>query len=160
MYQIKNVSLNILNHWIYQFIILSLYLQIIISTYSTIVIIFCQANKDSNEGGKLSDYNFMVRKQWLSVLIVTLLKIIHEFCWSMAIYLQVFEWVSIYILIRFEEKSSLQEIIYRKKETVNEQIRNFNKFELKAKRIFIASILALKTIYYTICIHLLITATE
>ena len=103
MHQIKNVSLNILNHWIYQFLILSLYLQIIISTYATFVIIFCQANKDSvGYNSKLQDYNFMVRNQWISVLIVSILKIFHDFFWSMVIYFQVFEWVSIYILIRFE----------------------------------------------------------
>ena len=42
MYEKKNISVNILNDWIYRFIILSLKLQVVISVLSTFIILFCQ----------------------------------------------------------------------------------------------------------------------
>ena len=83
-------------------------------------------------------------------MIITILKIFHDLFWSLAIYFQVFEWVSIYILIKYEEKASIDQIIYRNKETMNDSIKKFNEFEVKAKKIFIASIIAIKSFYYYI----------
>ena len=126
MHDKKNVSLNVLNVWIYKTLLYALYIQIIITSYSSLIIIWCSADENVNRGN-YDNFNFLVKNQWISTTVVTCLKAVQNLFWNCAYYFQFLEWLSILLMIRFEQKMNLQKIIYRSNDTVDDQISNYNK---------------------------------
>ena len=84
---------------------------------------------------------------WISFLVLSILKFLQIVFAGCAIYSQIFEWFSVWQLIRWENLMALNKIIYRSTETVEETILLFNKQEITYRWV-IGIIFVLNYIYY------------
>ena len=71
---------------------------------------------------------------WVSTLIISGLKLFQIITAGCVVYLQIFEWLTVYQLIKWENLMALNKIIYRSKTTIEEAIILYNNQEIKIRR--------------------------
>lgn len=134
---IKNISLNIINLWIYRFIIISLGIQILLNLYLVVV----QFNSFVDQ-----DEVWLHEHLWFSFLVCSLIKLEIIIFSNLVFYFQICEWFSILYVIRTERKSNLKSLA-RKSEESASVVTNFTLNEIKIKKCLLVAAIAFSCVY-------------
>ena len=99
---VNNVSINVINLWIYRFVIVGLFMHILINMYVVIVQIVSCFREDQ----------WLHKNIWFSVLICSIVKFVQIICIKSTYLMQVLEWFSILFVIKYESKEAIKNMQY------------------------------------------------
>ena len=120
MTSMVRISLNVINLWKYKLIIVVLTTQISMIVFIMMVEIIVK-----------SDEGWLSQNIWLSFLIASIFKFIIQQGSFLILFFQIFEWFTIYFMIRFESMSAMRTVIFK---NYNKNDDQFNINEIKAKK--------------------------
>ena len=135
---IKNISLNIINLWIYKFIISAVGAQILLNLYLMLV----QYNSFAEE-----DEGWLHEHLWFSFLVCSIIKLVIIIFSDLVFYFQIYEWFSILYVIRNERKRNLSSLAGKSEESERMSSNDFTLNEIKIKRRLLVAAIVVSCVY-------------